>query len=648
MPLTARLALSQLKNQKNRSFMTTLGIVLSSGMLTALWGFVASAQATLERALGYDASSGGYNAALWALGAVLGAVVVAASVIVVSNAFRISAGERTRQFGQLKSAGATKRQIAATVLYEAVFLSALGIPLGILMGLLLEWIGTGILTGMLRSLFESGVLNVDSQEFLRLTFTLSPMMFVAAVGLSAGTVMLSAWLPARKAARIPAIEAIRAAGEVALEGRGLKTWGLSQRVFGFEGALAAKSLRRSRRAFRATVLSLTVSIVLVIAAGSFGTLMIKTTNLVFPGLDATALVQWHSDLAYTYDENGENGENGEAAALDFIPLDAETAEAAAVKFRAYPGAEVYGVGGISRYSALLPDGRAVSGALITLDSRHYAELCGKAGVPLGSSLLVNLRRAVADGKRTESKPYHLADLQKQPIPFTLDGANFTDIVIDGELTGQAVPGEVLYTFEAELMVILPACPSLTYHWYTDVADVAGFAAYAQGVVDAALPQSAGGRTAGGEVLDIAASTGQLKAMAHTILVFVYGFVGMLALIAVTNVVSTISSNIRARAREFAVLKSVGMTERGVQKMLNLESVLCSARALMYGLPLGVLAAYLLYRAMGLAAELPFTFPWLSAAECVAGVFLLTWAAMRHAASRMRNGNLAESIRGEGV
>jgi putative ABC transport system permease protein len=651
MRLTARLALSQIKTQKNRSAMTVAGIALSSAMLTAVCGFVASAEAMIARVVGYNYTNAFYNSALIGMGVILGVIIIAASVIVVSNAFRVSAGERTRQFGILKSVGATKKQISASVLYEGVFLSAIGIPIGIGIGLLLELLGTSVITRLLTALSASGTMNVNSDEFLNVAFTVTPVMFIVAICVSFATVILSAWLPARKAAKIPAIDAIRSAGEVALKRRGVKTSRLTARLFGFEGALAAKSLKRSRRAFRATVVSLTISIIMLIAASGFGTLMMRTTSLMFPDVNATAIVDWSTNLSYTY------GDNGEIISLDYAPIGVETANAAAERLRAYGGAEIFGVGGISRYNIDLPDGTHIIGAaLLTVDSKHYAELCERANVPVGSTLLVNMWTRTPDGKRAEYKPYELSELKGRTIRFDIDaGFPFAetiekpdpvDVTIDGELTGEDVPIEILNTFESNFTVIVPEGDSIVYAWYANVGDVAGFATHAEAVVDELLPKASAGAWAGGSVIDIADATAQIKYMINTIMFFVYGFTGMLALIAVTGAVSTISTNVRSRAREFAALESVGMTKGGVRKMLNLESVMCSARSLIFGIPLGVLGAFALYKAMGIAAELPFELPLLGIAECVAGVFAVTWVTMRYAAGRLRDGSIVESIRGQ--
>ena len=640
MKLTAKLGLSQIKTNRNRSAMTLLGIGLSSAMLTAVCGFVASAKATIDKALGYDYSNGDYNVTLVAIGTVLGAIIIAASVVVVSNAFRVSAGERTRQFGILKSVGATKRQIAETVLYEGILLSVIGIPIGIAVGLLIELFGTSVITNLLNSMSSGGTLHVDSQEFLNFSFVAPPIMFAVAIVTSFGTVLLSAWLPARKAARIPAIDAIRSTGEVNLNRKNFRTSKLTQALFGFEGALAAKSLKRSRRNFRATIVSLTISIVLLVVAGSFGSLMKSTTNLIYPNIDATAIADWSSSL------NVVNGVEGHGEVINYVSLDTATAETITEKLRNYNNAEIYGIGSIRRYSTALPDGTKTNSALITVDAKHYEELCKTAGVPLGSNLLINLRRETVEGKKTEYVPYDFSKLEGKPLMFSLVGHEPIEVTLTGELTGQDVSNEIAYMYESELAVIVPKCESVKYIWFAKVDDVKGFTEYGKQALDDLAPKSKEGIEVHADCLDIADATKQINDMVNTIMFFVYGFVGMLTLIAVTSVISTISTNVRSRAREFAVLESVGMTKAGVKKMLNLESILCSVRSLVFGLPLGLFGAYALYLAMELSVELPFRFPWLSIAQCILGVFAVTWVTMRYSASRLKGGSIVETIRGE--
>ncbi|MDR0671293.1 MAG: ABC transporter permease [Oscillospiraceae bacterium] len=648
MKLTAKLALSQIKTQKGHTIMTVLGIALSSAMLTATAGLVLSTQRAFEIVLGRDSYTPARTAALIAVGCVFATMIIAASVIVVSNAFRMSASERTRQFGILKSVGATKKQIAESVIYEGVFLSVIGIPLGVIAGLLVELFGISVANNSLGYMYESNAFAID----IRLPFAVSPLMFLLAVAVSFVTVILSAWRPARKAANIAAIDAVRAKGEVKI--KNARTSKLTAKLFGFEGALAAKSVKRSRRGFRATVVSLTISIVLVMVAGAFSAAMNATIRLAFPVSGITAFAQFSSPIEYTY------GDDSELENINYSTIDAHTAEKIIAKLREYNGVRVSGVGmnnitytvtppeemmtDKTRQTGILAHGptRAI---LMMVDGGAYAGLCEKAGVPVGSNILLNTLRFTSDrGKTSVFTPYNFA---KQTLTLTGNGAPDTEITLDGVLSSDEIPAEMLSFGQAALMILVPRTDANVYHWYTNAKDSTGFAEYAKSVMaenigsDKGLPGYY-------HVSDIATFKLQQETIAGTVMFFVYGFVGMLALIALTSVISTISTNLRARRREFAVLRSVGMTSDGIRKMLNLESVISSARSLLYGLPIGLLCAYGLYSGMRLAAEIPFRVPWLAVAGCVVGIFSITWVTMRFAASRTRKSNLIETIRREGV
>jgi putative ABC transport system permease protein len=148
------------------------------------------------------------------------------------------------------------------------------------------------------------------------------------------------------------------------------------------------------------------------------------------------------------------------------------------------------------------------------------------------------------------------------------------------------------------------------------------------------------------VRNLAREQNSERAIIQLVLVFIYGFVGMLTLIGLTNVISTISTNVRSRSREFAVLRSVGMTQGGIGRMLNLESILCSAKSLIIGLPLGIAASYLIYHAILFSVDFPYAFPWVAVVQSVLAVFVVTWVTMRYSASRLRGGNIVEEIRKE--
>jgi len=257
MKLTAKLAYSQIKTNRNRAFWTLAGIVLSTAMLTAVFGFASSADLMFKELLGEsDYYNSMYNELLLGLSAVVGSVIIAATVIVVSNAFRVSAGERIKQFGALKSVGATKQQIAGIITHEGLILATVGIPLGIALGLLVNFVGIQIMDHLLAAANKRNTFQVNFD------FVVAWQAILVSAVLSFVTVWMSAWLPARKAAKMAAIDAIRGTDEVKIKARDVRGGRLIGKLFGYEGTLAYKSLKRSRRNFRATVVSLTMSIIL--------------------------------------------------------------------------------------------------------------------------------------------------------------------------------------------------------------------------------------------------------------------------------------------------------------------------------------------------------------------------------------------------
>src|SRR5512138_2914455 len=190
--------------------------------------------------------------------AVLIVLIVCGSTLLIYNAFAISIGERKKQFGMFASVGTTSAQIRRIVLTEAGVIAAVGIPLGILGAIA----GVAILVKLTQCIVSELIL--DGEQGLPLV--VSPLIIGLTALFSAATILLSAWIPARRASQVSPIDAIRQSGEIQ-EGAplNLKTSPLIRRVFGFEGELALKSLQRDRKRYLTTLLSLMMSIILFVA-----------------------------------------------------------------------------------------------------------------------------------------------------------------------------------------------------------------------------------------------------------------------------------------------------------------------------------------------------------------------------------------------
>ncbi len=221
------------------------------------------------------------------------AIVLLGSVSLIYNAFSISVTERTKQFGLLRSVGATKKQLRRSLLFEALVVGGIGIPLGLLAG----YGGAALLVNGYRwELDKLFSLFGDYPGIsVQVVFSWQAMLLAAAIALVA--VLLSAWIPARRATKIAPLEAIRQTEDYKIGKKLRKT--KKSRLFGFPGTLAKRYYATSRKKYRSVVVSLAISLTIFIATMSVTQLFLDVT-----------LAQ--SGSGYNYDIKVHNRNNPEA------------------------------------------------------------------------------------------------------------------------------------------------------------------------------------------------------------------------------------------------------------------------------------------------------------------------------------------------
>jgi len=675
MKLTARLALSQLKINKRRTVWTLVGVVLSTAIITGVYslGF-ASGLDLVDRLIDESEHRQTFEQTIAAIAAVMSIFILSISIIVVSNAFRVSAGERSVQFGILKSVGATKRQITQTVVYEAVFLTFVGIPVGIIIGLLLQVVGVSIINHFMHVIIQDDYNFYAMYGNQLIRFVFSGFALILSIGVSLVTVMVSAWIPARKAAKIPAISAIRGSGEVDVRNRKVFAVGLIGKVFKTEGLLASKFLKRSKRNFRATVISLSFSVILFVAAGAFFAQMGQVTDMFWGGPEANVRISLHP--YEVWEEVGGRWEQTAEATRDITVDELNEISARLQNFLDDDDA-FFGIGrGFSetmvpedmvsarRWEVLeygwsqweddwIPQGddrlwHGVTFALV--HPELYAELIQIAGVPMGSNLLLNHEQyRFTDGRRAEFVPFNF-DRQTLEL-YEWDEDVGETVVVDeidlhAELRATDVPAELLAAMDwwfSELTIVVSEGALREYQWFIYTDDTAAVIAYAEELMLPLVEE---------QVIDFSYFDMQAMRIAELnmirlLMVLTFGFVGLLTAIGLTNVISTISENVRTRAKEFAVLQSVGMTREGIKRMLSMESVLSAIKALMFGIPGGILASLGLHYSLGRSAEFAYQLPWMTIGISIIAVFVITWLTMRYAANRLKGRNIIETIQNRG-
>lgn len=150
------------------------------------------------------------------------------------------------------------------------------------------------------------------------------------------------------------------------------------------------------------------------------------------------------------------------------------------------------------------------------------------------------------------------------------------------------------------------------------------------------------------LINYAASVESSRAMITVINIFSYGFIILISLIAAANVFNTISTNINLRRREFAMLKSIGMTPKAFTKMMDFECLLYGFKGLLYGLPVSFLMTWMIYRAIGQGLEIAFFIPWYSIAIAVGSVFLVVFVTMLYSMRKIRRENTIDTLKNENL
>lgn len=663
MSITASLAASQLRKKRARSFATILAIILSTALTTTVSSFVASGNAMLKETMGEDYA--GYGQAYFSMllipGILMGILIVAMSIIVISNVFRVSAGERIAQFGTLKCVGATKKQIVETVMYESLFLSVIGVPCGLGLGLVFTYLGIKVANHYFDDLNALVHMMMNKITF-SLQFVVSWKALLISVVISILTIIFSAYRPAKKAAGISAIDCIRKGGNVTVAEKKHRVKKLKRSGI-IEKELASVNVSRNRRNTRASVVTLSISMILFISLSGMRSLAKGVEDYMYAMEKQNVLVEYISNY-----EECTNSVTGRRERTFTKPMDSELGEQITNELKAYDANDFFAVGDdLSTYFVVLPQDALTADMeeaqeylqgekqkdyefqvqIIVPDAENYQKICEKAGVEPGANVLLNYYSYNHRGNEEKIVPFseslHTLNLE------TADGT-VTEVEIGGMLEDKEIPSELKMPGNNPVCLVMQKAQVRGYSWMSSPADEEGYMEYANQVMERYFPGgNEGNYMEMGFNARVYKTHDYVKIMNVAIVlasVFLYSFVVLVALIGAINVISTMSTNVQVRAREFAVLQSIGMTSADLQKMLNTESILCARKALLIGLPIGLIIILVMNVSVRMMFPIAYCIPWKEILLVIALVFLLIWGTIRMTAKKLRNQNIIETIRGQ--
>ena len=561
-------------------------------------------------------------------------IIMLTSIFCIRNSFAIAITEKMKIYGMLASVGTTRKQIKKNVISETLMLGLIGIPLGILSGILAVIILIKIVNVIAGELLFG---NVDG---IMLKVSIYPVILSAVIGII--TIYLSALSSAKKASKVSPIDLLKNPNEVKLKSKKLKVPFLISKIFGTGGVLAYKNLKRSKKKYRTTVVSLAVSIFVFIAMSSFIANMFDVTGNYYKDYDYNISIGCGGRTQEEIDK---------ISKLKYID-------------------ESYWLYECEQYLKINDLSKINNVEGIQLEEDEYYDENLVEYVPTGEGKVSKLQILALDNnswnkymKKIGTNGEKLKDkgvLCDDYLYYEKSGKGINQRIykysIGDTITGKLDNKETSFKVGA-ITDIRPYGIEKSYYdggylivnldYYKDMNFKLRYISIQSSNPDGFVDELKSINIDNG-YFNISEQVKEEKSMVLIIKIFLYGFITVITLIGVTNIFNTITSNMELRQKEFAMLKSIGMTKREFNRMINLETIFYSTKALIYGIALGMIGTFALYKAFSVKFESDMYIPVKPILISVIAVFILVFIIMKYSIAKINKQNTIETIRNENI
>lgn len=568
-------------------------------------------------------------------------------IIVIYNSFAISVMERKKEFGLLSSIGATKRQLSHTVFFEAVVVGVIGIILGIIGA----YIGIGCVILIINNLIS------DMLEY-KLHLVTNPLFIVIPVIFMIVVIGVSAFIPSRRASKVSPIEAIRQNDDIKINKKKIRTSKLVLKLFGIEGEIALKNIKRNKKKYRVTIVSLFISIVLFISFSSYMNYTLNTASSVM------GEVPYDYQISYFGDDP-----NNDKEALDKIN---EIVKSSDVK--EYVSYSVSNLSIIGNYTysdeyldfyknAYGDDGiKALNDlkyqyiSIYILDDNSYNKYKKLIGIDNDSVILLNKFKGVSYGNNKRVN-YNIPVINNGNINIKIcnfdndedvDTTKYCNKNIDNIfVTNKSFDliEEFSYMNDFKLIVNKKLYDSISdssthYTQFNIISDNTNNIDKLTKDLD---------KYSNVNYTNIKEAMRQANNLILVVKILMYGFISLVTLIGVTSVFNTISTSMALRKREFAVLRSIGLTNRGFNKILFFESLFFGMKSLIFAIPVSIGITVLIHYALAdMVSISTIIIPWKYIIISIVSVFVIVLLTMMYSTSKIKKHNIIEQIREENI
>ena len=555
-------------------------------------------------------------------------IIIFTSVFCIRNSFAISTTEKMRMYGMLSSVGATKKQIKKSVLTEGFILGLIAIPIGIICGIIAVFVLLKIVNLLLGEYLFN---NIDG-----MVFKVSFVAIIISIILGFVTIYFSAISSAKKASKVSPIDNLRNTNDIKISSKKLKTPKLIKNVFKTGGVLAYKNLKRSKKKYRTTVVSLTVSIFVFISMFTFINEGFKQSSNYYQDYDYNYRI--------TFNNNSSKDEINEIRNLDSV-------NASYLVYYAKPSILIDDISKINPKEPLECEydkndkciKKYARLNIILLDDSTFKSYVKKVK---GNYDYLKDKGILTDIDRfydNKSKKEYEDRIYTYKSGDTIDSKLLNDdnISIDVGMVSNIMPYgfENVYSNGGYIVLNNKYFNNIDYYGADLMIDSLNTEQLTNDIlnIDSEL-----------NYYDMDEETKAEKSIVIVISIFLYGFICVITLIGVTNIFNTITSNMELRQKEFAMLKSVGMTKKEFNHMINLETLFYSSKSLIYGSILGIIGSYFVHRAFASRIDTQFVLPYKAILICILFVFIVVYMIMKYSINKINRQNMIETIRKENI
>lgn len=579
-------------------------------------------------------------------------IIMIASVVLIYNSFAMSINERVRYLGMLASVGATKVQKKMSAYYEGIILGAIGIPLGILSGIAgiditLKAVGGKIIsTGMLAGIDETNT-SFD---------VVVPIWAIAGIILfSVLTIFISSFIPSRKASSVTPIDAIRQRQEIKVKAKSLKSSKLIRTLFGYEGELANKNLKRNGRKARVITASIALSVILFLCCNYFCTIFMQASDFsvnvpyqVQVTVEEKYLDSFVSELKKLNHVDNYYSNN---SSLRYITNDKKDDPFVS---RSISDAICKEENLTGKYSDVFNGRRAFM--INAVEDEDFNTLCENNSIDYkkyydGTAKLLLLNNT----NHRENTAKVFSDKIIGTHFDLFDSNDEEDVILksDIEITDFVDYDKDNYLLNLNPPGMLSGYMPISVYRNVVFADNDNDFMYLLGVETEQHEQltediknlCAANDFGNTFVSDIVEQHQMMNTIVFVMQVFIYGFIALITLITLFNIINTISNSTMLRKKEFAMFKSVGITPSGFNKMVVLESAFYGIKALVFALPISMLVSFGINKALG-EAMIPFEINWLMYLAVIGAVFVIVGMTMIYSVHKIKNDSIVETLKEE--